>query len=171
MCAKLGQSLSLSFRFVDGGDVLVFANKKARVDEIVLRLKDQGYRVAGMHGDMEQFTRMDIMKKFKEGLIHVLVATDVAARGLDIRSIKTVINFDSAKDIDSHIHRIGRTGRAGDKDGTAYTLVTPQEPKFAASLVQSLAAAGQEITQELHDLAMKVQCVCGSMLASYLCFL
>lgn len=156
MLSLVSQGSFLLFRFVDGGDVLMFVNKKARVDEVVLRLKEQGYRVEGMHGDMEQFTRMDIMKKFREGLVHVLVATDVAARGLDIRSIKTVINFDSARDIDSHIHRIGRTGRAGDKDGTAYTLVTPQEPKFAASLVQSLAAAGQEVTQELHDLAMKV---------------
>lgn len=143
-------------RFVDEGDVLIFANKKARVDEVVVRLKEKGFRTEGIHGDMDQFTRMNILKNYREGGIHVLVATDVAARGLDIRSIKTVINFDSAKDIDSHIHRIGRTGRAGDKDGTAYTLVTPNEPKFAGSLVQSLTAAGQPVTEELHSLAMKV---------------
>lgn len=150
-------------RFVDEGDVLMFANKKARVDEVVIKLKEKGYRAEGMHGDMDQFTRMDILKKYREGGIHVLVATDVAARGLDIRSIKTVINFDSAKDIDSHIHRIGRTGRAGDKGGTAYTLVMPNEPKFAGSLVQSLTAAGQIVTEELHDLAMKVGCLCSPL--------
>ncbi len=67
------------------------------------------------------------------GAHHVLVATDVAARGLDIRSIKNVVNYDAAKDADTHVHRIGRTGRAGDKDGTAHTLVTPREARFAGA--------------------------------------
>lgn len=61
----------------------------------------------------------------------MLVATDVAARGLDIRSIKSVVNLDAAKDIDTHVHRVGRTGRAGDKEGTAYTLLTPKQYYFA----------------------------------------
>ncbi|GMH40606.1 hypothetical protein BSKO_08510 [Bryopsis sp. KO-2023] len=142
-------------RFVDEGDVLIFANKKARVEEVLEKLKAKGYRVDAIHGDLDQHSRMEILKKFREGSTHVLVATDVASRGLDIRSIKTVVNFDAAKDIDGHVHRIGRTGRAGDKDGTAYTLVAPQEVRFAGSLVQSLTAAGQEVPRELHDLAMK----------------
>ena len=84
-----------------------------------------------MHGDLDQHTRMATLSAFKSGTHHVLVATDVAARGLDIRSIKTVVNFDAPKDIETHVHRIGRTGRAGDKEGVAITLVTPKESRFA----------------------------------------
>lgn len=88
-------------------------------------------RAAAIHGDMDQHSRMQVLHDFKAGKHHVLVATDVAARGLDIKSIKTVVNMDAAKDIDTHVHRVGRTGRAGDKDGVAYTLVTPREARFA----------------------------------------
>ena len=87
-----------------------------------------------MHGDLDQHTRMAVLSAFKAGTHHVLVATDVAARGLDIRSIKTVVNFDAAKDIETHVHRIGRTGRAGDKEGVAITLVSPKEARFAGKL-------------------------------------
>ena len=80
----------------------------------------------------------------------------VAPQGLDIKSIKTVVNFDIAKEMDMHIHRIGRTGRAGDKDGIAYTLITQKETRFAGELVHSLITAGQDVPNELMDLAMKV---------------
>lgn len=76
---------------------------------------------------------MQVLHDYKAGKHHVLVATDVAARGLDIKSIKTVVNLDAAKDIDTHVHRVGRTGRAGEKDGVAYTLVTPREARFAGA--------------------------------------
>jgi len=98
---------------------------------------------------------MDTLQKFKSGIYHVLVATDVAARGLDIKSIKSVVNFDIARDMDMHVHRIGRTGRAGDKDGTAYTLITQKEARFAGELVNSLITAGQNVSVELMDLATK----------------
>ncbi|AQL07150.1 Putative DEAD-box ATP-dependent RNA helicase family protein [Zea mays] len=116
---------------IDDGDVLVFASKKARVDEIERELNQRGFRIAALHGDKDQASR------------------------LDIKSIKTVVNFDIAKEMDMHIHRIGRTGRAGDKDGTAYTLITQKEARFAGELVQSLIAAGQDVPNELMDLAMK----------------
>lgn len=88
-------------------------------------------RAGAIHGDMDQHARMAVLNAFKAGTHHVLVATDVAARGLDIRSIKSVVNYDAAKDIDTHVHRVGRTGRAGDKEGTAYTLLTSKEARFA----------------------------------------
>jgi len=140
---------------IDDGDVLVFASKKSRVDEIEKELNQRGFRIAALHGDKDQASRMETLQKFKSGTYHVLVATDVAARGLDIKSIKTVVNFDIAKEMDMHIHRIGRTGRAGDKDGTAYTLITQKEARFAGELVHSLIAAGQDVPNELMDLAMK----------------
>ena len=141
---------------IDQGDTLVFASKKATVDEIESQLAQRGFKVAALHGDKDQASRMDILQKFKSGLYHVLIATDVAARGLDIKSIKSVVNFDIAKDMDMHVHRIGRTGRAGDKDGVAYTLITLKEARFAGELVNSLVAAGQNVSVELMDLAMKV---------------
>ncbi|KAK3151425.1 hypothetical protein QOZ80_3AG0245700 [Eleusine coracana subsp. coracana] len=140
---------------IDDGDVLVFASKKARVDELEKELNQRGFRIAALHGDKDQASRMETLQKFKSGVYHVLVATDVAARGLDIKSIKTVVNFDIVKEMDMHIHRIGRTGRAGDKDGTAYTLITQKESRFAGELVHSLIAAGQDVPNELMDLAMK----------------
>ncbi|CAL1377930.1 unnamed protein product [Linum trigynum] len=140
---------------IDDGDVLVFASKKAMVDEIESQLVQKGFKVASLHGDKDQASRMEILQKFKSGVYHVLIATDVAARGLDIKSIKSVVNFDIAKDMDMHVHRIGRTGRAGDKDGIAYTLITQKEARFAGELVNSLVAAGQNVSAELMDLAMK----------------
>ncbi|WOL04025.1 DEAD-box ATP-dependent RNA helicase 24 [Canna indica] len=140
---------------IDDGDVLVFASKKATVDEIETQLLQKAFKVAALHGDKDQASRMEILQKFKSGIYHVLVATDVAARGLDIKSIKSVVNFDIARDMDMHVHRIGRTGRAGDKDGTAYTLITQKEARFAGELVNSLIAAGQDVPADLMDLAMK----------------
>ncbi|KAF3560408.1 hypothetical protein F2Q69_00010274 [Brassica cretica] len=140
---------------IDEGDVLVFASKKATVDEIEAQLTLNAFKVAALHGDKDQASRMDTLQKFKSGVYHVLVATDVAARGLDIKSLKTVVNYDTAKDMDMHVHRIGRTGRAGDKDGVAYTLVTQREARFAGELINSLVAAGQNVPPELMDLAMK----------------
>lgn len=141
---------------VDDGDVLVFASTKVRVEEIEGKLGEAGFKVAALHGDKDQSSRMEVLKSFKTGVFHVLVATDVAARGLDIKSIKTVVNFDIAKDMDTHVHRIGRTGRAGDKEGVAQTLITMKEARFAGELVNSLIASGQNISSELMDLAMKV---------------
>uniref|UniRef100_A0A7N0VHD9 RNA helicase n=1 Tax=Kalanchoe fedtschenkoi TaxID=63787 RepID=A0A7N0VHD9_KALFE len=140
---------------VDEGDVLVFASKKATVDELESQLAQKGFKVAALHGDKDQASRMETLQKFKAGTFHVLIATDVAARGLDIRSIKSVVNFDIARDMDMHVHRIGRTGRAGDKEGVAYTLITQKEARFAGELVNSLVAAGQNVPDELTALAMK----------------
>lgn len=140
---------------IDEGDVLVFASKKASVDDLESQLAQKGFKVASLHGDKDQASRMEILQKFKAGTYHVLIATDVAARGLDIKSLKSVVNFDIAKDMDMHVHRIGRTGRAGDKDGVAYTLITQKEARFAGELVNSLIAAGQNVSVELMDLAMK----------------
>ncbi|KAL2630787.1 hypothetical protein R1flu_015473 [Riccia fluitans] len=142
-------------QMVDDGDTLVFASTKVRVEEIEGKLGQNGFKVGALHGDKDQATRMEVLKKFKSGTYHVLVATDVAARGLDIKSIKTVVNYDIAKDMDSHVHRIGRTGRAGDKDGVAHTVITQKEARFAGELLTSLIAAGQNVPMELMDLAMK----------------
>merc|ERR1719148_37832 len=105
---------------------------------------------------MEQADRMKILKKFRKRRVDVLIATDIAARGLDIPTIRTVVSFDVAKDIQMHTHRIGRTGRAG-ASGEAHTLLTnsPADTKMAAYLVEHLEQANQNVSEELQGLAMK----------------
>lgn len=105
---------------------IVFGRTKRRVDELAEALQKRGYSADGLHGDLSQHQRDTVMRKFRDGSIDVLVATDVAARGLDVSGVSHVVNFDLPQDPESYVHRIGRTGRAG-KEGTAWSFVTPRE--------------------------------------------
>ncbi|PLR77301.1 DEAD/DEAH box helicase [Bacillus sp. V3-13] len=108
---------------------IVFGRTKRRVDELAEALNLRGYMAEGIHGDLSQAKRISVLRKFKEGSIDVLVATDVAARGLDISGVTHVYNFDIPQDPESYVHRIGRTGRAG-KTGMAMTFVTYRERDY-----------------------------------------
>jgi len=105
---------------------IVFGRTKRRVDELTEALSKRGYSVEGIHGDLTQSKRDSVLRQFREGTVELLVATDVAARGLDISGVTHVYNFDIPQDPESYVHRIGRTGRAG-KSGLAITFVTPRE--------------------------------------------
>ncbi|MBB5149847.1 MULTISPECIES: DEAD/DEAH box helicase [Ureibacillus] len=105
---------------------IVFGRTKRRVDELAQALNIRGYLAEGIHGDLSQSKRLSVLRQFKENKIDILVATDVAARGLDISGVSHVYNFDIPQDPESYVHRIGRTGRAG-KSGLAVTFVTPRE--------------------------------------------
>lgn len=105
---------------------LVFCNTKRRVDQIVTDLKSKGYRADSLHGDMTQSRRDDAMHKFRKQQSSILVATDVAARGLDVNGVEAVINYDLPPEEEYYVHRIGRTARAG-KSGRAFTLVLSGE--------------------------------------------
>lgn len=105
---------------------IVFGRTKRRVDEVAEGLKSRGYSAEGIHGDLSQPRRESVLRQFKNGTIDVLVATDVAARGLDITGVSHVYNFDVPQDAEGYVHRIGRTGRAG-RSGQAITLITPRE--------------------------------------------
>lgn len=116
-------------RLIDAYDVklaLIFCNTKKSVDFVKKHLKKEGYSVDSLHGDMSQQTRDKVMNKFRNGNINILVATDVAARGLDINDVDVIFNYDVPQNIDDYIHRIGRTARAG-KSGFAFTLVSNDE--------------------------------------------
>ncbi len=102
---------------------IVFCNTKKRVDEVTDMLQARGYQCDKIHGDMKQTLRMNVIKKFKRGDIDMLVATDVAARGLDIDDVEAVFNYDMPSHEEYYVHRIGRTGRAG-KEGTSFTFIT-----------------------------------------------
>jgi ATP-dependent RNA helicase DeaD len=105
---------------------VIFGRTKRRVDELSDALNKRGYLADGLHGDLNQRQRDVVMNKFREGNIDILVATDVAARGIDVSGVTHVYNFDIPQDPESYVHRIGRTGRAG-KTGLAITLATPRE--------------------------------------------
>ncbi len=107
---------------------VVFCRTKLQCDEIGGKLRDRGYDAASLHGDLSQREREQILKKMKDHQISILVATDVAARGLDIQDLTHVINYSIPQDPEIYIHRVGRTGRAG-KNGTAITFITPSEAR------------------------------------------
>ena len=98
--------------------------------ELSEKLESRGYSSAALSGDMAQRRREQTVDQLKRGRINILVATDVAARGLDIDRISHVINFDAPQDVESYIHRIGRTGRAGRKNGEALLIITHRERRF-----------------------------------------
>ncbi|WP_234733783.1 DEAD/DEAH box helicase [Tellurirhabdus bombi] len=106
--------------------MLVFCNTKKRVDEIVEDLQIRGYQAEGLHGDLRQAQRNNVMSKFRSGVTNILVATDVAARGIDVDDVDAVINYDIPLDEEYYVHRIGRTGRAG-KSGKAFSMVGKDE--------------------------------------------
>ncbi|MDO4634367.1 MAG: DEAD/DEAH box helicase [Streptococcus sp.] len=105
---------------------IVFGRTKRRVDELTRGLKLRGYRAEGIHGDLDQGKRLRVLRDFKNDNLDILVATDVAARGLDISGVTHVYNYDIPQDPESYVHRIGRTGRAG-KSGQSITFVSPNE--------------------------------------------
>lgn len=103
--------------------VLVFCNTKRKVDEVTEELKAAGLKVEAIHGDLRQNQRTMVMGKFRNGQVNVLVATDVAARGIDVNNVDAVFNYDLPQDTEAYVHRIGRTGRAG-KEGKSFTFIT-----------------------------------------------
>ncbi len=105
---------------------IIFCNTKRKVDEVVEKLQSRGYFAEGLHGDLKQLQRDVVMKKFRNGTLEILVATDVAARGIDVENVDLVFNFDLPQDEEYYVHRIGRTGRAG-KTGKSYTFVVGKE--------------------------------------------
>lgn len=121
--------LDVLSRLIDGNNFslsLVFCNTKKRVDELANDLQTRGYSAEALHGDLRQSERDAVMSKFRSGEIDIVVATDVAARGIDVENIEAVINYDLPNDEEYYVHRIGRTGRAG-KKGKAYTFIGGRE--------------------------------------------
>ncbi|MBC8101344.1 MAG: DEAD/DEAH box helicase [Cytophagales bacterium] len=121
------------------GPTIVFCRTKAETDALAEGLRLRGYAADALHGDMAQAERDRVMRRFREGLADLLVATDVAARGLDIDTVTHVINYDLPWDVEQYIHRIGRTGRAG-RTGDAITLIEPRERRNLRMIEQMTGA-------------------------------
>lgn len=114
---------------------LVFCNTKRKVDDVTQKLISKGYNVDKIHGDLPQTTRLDVLNKFHKGVLDILVATDVAARGLDIKNVEVVINFDVPEKAEYYVHRIGRTGRIGAK-GLSFTFVTRKDSRRLQDIIK-----------------------------------
>lgn len=166
---------------------LIFCNTKKMVDEMTQELKGRGYEAEGLHGDLSQFQRDTVMNLFRSGRCAILIATDVAARGIDVSGVDAVFNYDVPEDIEYYVHRIGRTGRAG-REGKSMTLVSGREVfkirdierichtrieekklptgkdivkvKFRHSVDSALEAAKD---QNLEDLKNRIESVCDEM--------
>lgn len=136
------------------GSVLIFATKKLEAEKLAADIKLREFPCLLLHGDIEQAERNKVITAFKKKECDILVATDVASRGLDIPHIKHVVNYDMARDIDTHTHRIGRTARGGEK-GTAYTLVSDKDKEMVGHLVRNLEMANQFVPDDLMELAMQ----------------
>ncbi|HAN20979.1 MAG: hypothetical protein A2Y15_03195 [Clostridiales bacterium GWF2_36_10] len=119
---KKNYALFNLLEFYQPTSAIIFCNTKKMVDELIKELRKHGYPAQGLHGDMRQTSRSLVMSQFKHEKFNILVATDVAARGIDVNDVKIVINYDLPQEDEYYVHRIGRTGRAG-KAGLAFTLV------------------------------------------------
>lgn len=139
------KKLEVLTRILDSEDIklsIIFCNTKRKVDELVESLRFRGYQIEALHGDMKQSQRDNVMKKFRTNKLNILVATDVAARGIDVDNIEVVFNYDIPADEEYYVHRIGRTGRAG-KDGRSISFVTSKE-MYKARDIQRYTNANME---------------------------
>ncbi len=134
------------FHEEESDKIIIFTQTKLEADDLANQLKDEGFSVSAIHGDFSQKKRETVLNNFRTGKLKVLVATDVAARGLDIKGVSLVINYGLPRDTESYIHRIGRTGRAG-REGTAISIMTPSEDKQLLNIQRKTKANIEFINQ------------------------
>ncbi|KAG1714855.1 putative ATP-dependent RNA helicase DDX43 [Nymphon striatum] len=134
--------------------VIIFVGKKAIADDMTSDLVLQGIACDSIHGDREQEDREQALEDFKSGHVKILIATDVASRGLDISDITHIFNYDFPRNVEEYVHRIGRTGRAG-RSGESITLVTREDWRQAEELIKIMVEAEQEVPEELHEMAQR----------------
>ncbi|RAL46626.1 hypothetical protein DM860_004905 [Cuscuta australis] len=136
-----------------GARIIIFCATKRMCDQLTRNLTRQ-FSVAAIHGDKSQGERDYVLNQFRMGRSPVLVATDVAARGLDVKDIQVVVNFDFPMGIEDYVHRIGRTGRAG-ASGMAFTFFSDRDARHASDLVKVLSGANQIVPAEIHSMALQ----------------
>src|ERR1044071_3986771 len=136
--AEKREALRALIKSQDVKNAIVFCNRKRDVVTLHGSLKKHGFNAGALHGDMSQPARMETLEKFKQGEIQILVASDVAARGLDIVDMSHVFNFDVPFSPEDYVHRIGRTGRAG-KTGHSFTLASPSEGDLVQAIEELIA--------------------------------
>ncbi|XP_017248267.1 ATP-dependent RNA helicase-like protein DB10 [Daucus carota subsp. sativus] len=136
-----------------GSKIIIFCSTKRMCDQLSRNLSHQ-FGAAAIHGDKNQSERDHVLNQFRTGKSPILVATDVAARGLDVKDIRVVVNYDFPTGIEDYVHRIGRTGRAG-STGVAHTFFNDQDAKHASDLIKILEGANQRVPDEIRDMASR----------------
>lgn len=140
--------------YTNGARVIIFVETKKGADQLTRSLKGQGFPVRAIHGDKSQQERDETLDEFRRGIFPMLVATDVAARGIDVKDVAVVVNFDMPNTIEDYVHRIGRTGRAGAK-GVSISFFTDKHSRIAGELVELMREAKQEIPPELEAMGRR----------------
>jgi ATP-dependent RNA helicase DDX46/PRP5 len=130
---------------------LIFVERQEWADKLLKELMQKGYPCMSIHGGKDQIDRDSTIQDFKAGVIPILIATSVAARGLDVKQLKLVVNYDAPNHMEDYVHRAGRTGRAGNK-GTAVTFVTPSQDNCAPGIAKALEQSGQPIPEQLENM-------------------
>ena len=148
---KFFKLLELLGIYQDKGSVLVFVERQETADQLLRDLMKSSYPCLALHGGMDQFDRDSTIADFKNGAVKILVATSVAARGLDVKQLILVINYDCPNHYEDYVHRCGRTGRAGNK-GNAYTFITPEQNRYSGDIIKALELSGATVPSELEEL-------------------
>jgi len=130
---------------------LIFVDRQESADSLLRDLMRRGYPCMSIHGGKDQIDRDSTISDFKAGVVPVLVATSVAARGLDVKQLKLVVNYDCPNHMEDYVHRVGRTGRAGNT-GTAVTFVTQEQGRYAVDISKALKLSGQKIPDDIQKL-------------------
>lgn len=130
---------------------LVFVDRQESADGLLNDLMRKGYPCSSIHGGKDQIDRDDAIRDFKAGVIPVMIATSVAARGLDVKQLMLVVNYDAPNHLEDYVHRAGRTGRAGNT-GTAVTFITPDQDRYSLDIAKALRQSGQEVSEEVQKL-------------------
>jgi ATP-dependent RNA helicase DDX46/PRP5 len=132
--------------------ILIFVERQESADNLLRDLLRRGYACMSLHGGKDQVDRDQTIADFKSGVVTIVIATSVAARGLDVKQLKVVINYDAPNHMEDYVHRAGRTGRAGNK-GTCITFITADQERYSVDLYRALKASNAEIPPELEALA------------------
>ena len=135
----------------DDARTLIFVDRQESADSLLRDLMRRGYPCMSIHGGKDQIDRDSTISDFKNGVIPVLVATSVAARGLDVKQLKLVVNYDCPNHMEDYVHRVGRTGRAGNT-GTAVTFITEEQDRYAVDIAKALRQSGQKVPEAVQKL-------------------
>jgi ATP-dependent RNA helicase DDX46/PRP5 len=135
--------------------ILIFVDRQEHADNLMKDLLKRNYVSMSLHGGKDQVDRDQTIADFKNGVITIVIATSVAARGLDVKQLKVVINYDAPNHMEDYVHRAGRTGRAGNK-GTCITFITPEQERYSVDIFRALKASNADIPSELEALANSI---------------
>lgn len=152
---KFLKLLEILGRYIDLGSCLIFVDKQEHADGLLKDLMNASYTsCASLHGGIDQYDRDSTITSFKQGKVQILVATSVAARGLDVKNLVLVVNYDCPNHYEDYVHRVGRTGRAGNQ-GYSHTFITPEQDWYSGEIIKALELSESLVKQDLRDLFTK----------------